>query len=265
MNGEPATISPTLLRIQFHPENSNINGDGLSLGWRELRRQIYVSTECAISHRHVRLPYLRKSASLRVWSKSLSLQTSSEISLTRIFLASKVGVYFAFKDDSCFCAHINPVINVHPGKYARIPHSDEGEKLKDLVYSLLKHNCGSASNLKLDREVVVVCPQMYEDKWGSDPAKWVKLVGWHTVEGIKAWLADDQESPKAFVCDESSQGFVVDHRDGKVAKIPKSVSCDEVVGGVTVGGWHVVPEEISLAGQKWEPAVQRETDQRDAE
>lgn len=171
---------------------------------------------------------------------------------------AQVGIYFAFKDESCFCAHINPGIDTPSGDYARSPHFDEGPRLKDLMCSLLRQHCGSPSNLKPDREVIVVCPGMWENKWTSDPATWIKLVSWYIVEGIRAWLADDQENPKVLVCDEEAQGFVVDHRNGDVVKIPINASWAEVTGGVTIGGWHVVPEEASLGGNPWEPSVQRE-------
>lgn len=173
-----------------------------------------------------------------------------------------VGVYFAFQDQSCFCAHINPVIDIHQGLWERIPKPDEGEKLEKLIFALLKEHCGSASALNPDREIIVVCPRLYENKWAKDPAKWAKLVGYYVVEGIRAWLAESTASTKSVVCDESAQGFVVNNKTGEVVKFLTSSSWDELTEGVVTGGWFMKPEEKSLPGQHWQPSVQREVGRR---
>ncbi|CZT21528.1 uncharacterized protein RCC_07391 [Ramularia collo-cygni] len=168
-----------------------------------------------------------------------------------------VGVYFAFEDNSCFCAHINPYILTLGSNFSHVPQFSEGEKLQQLIVELLKRFCGSAASLKKGRDVIVVCPEMYADQWGQDSRKWRKLVGWFVVEGIREWVEEDQEDCKRVVFDGEAQGFVVDHWSGEVAMISKRCSVEEVGGGVVAGRWFVVPEERSLGGRIWEPFVER--------
>lgn len=167
-----------------------------------------------------------------------------------------VGVYLAFEDETCFCAHINACIDIHPYGFEYIPDPHEGQELRNLIVSMLRAECGSAERLKKGREVIVVCPKIYRDKWASDASKWTKQMGWYIVEGIREWLAEDIADPKTFVCDEMAQGFVVDHRTGEVAKIPTTVSRAEVEGGVVVREWFAIPEDRSLSGREWAPWIQ---------
>lgn len=173
-----------------------------------------------------------------------------------------VGVYFPLSDDTCFCAHINACIDLLPWGLEYTPTPVQGKGLQNLIVKMLKGTCGSAGNLKQGREVVVVCPKLFRDKWASDSSKWVKQVGWYVVEGIREWLAEDVNYPKSFVCDETAQGFVVDHRTGVVAKIPLTVSNREVEAGVVVGKWFAIPEDRSLGGAEWAPWIKQGKERR---
>lgn len=95
-----------------------------------------------------------------------------------------VGVFLSFQDGTCFCAHINPCVDMEAGGMNRRPQGEEGEQFKQMVWKKLKNECGDAVNLRSDREVVVVCPRMYENNYGKDSGKCVKMLGWFVVEGM---------------------------------------------------------------------------------
>lgn len=168
-----------------------------------------------------------------------------------------VGVYLAFQNGSCFCAHINSFINLNDETWDHTPTAKEGEKIKGMVVGMLNSTCGTAKGLMTGREVVVICPRMFEDTYASDPEEWENLVGWFVVEGVRSWLEKSGSDQKDFVCDERAQGFVVNHLTGEVAKIPTTASKDEVEGGVVVRGWFAIPEDEDLDGEEWEPVVFR--------
>lgn len=174
-----------------------------------------------------------------------------------------VGVFFALEDGSFFCAHINPHVNITKDWWVHDVQNGEGGAIKQSVISLLRSQCGSPYSLKDKRNVVVVCPRLYENKYGEkDSAKWKKKVGWYVVEGIRAWLAEDTANTKKFDCDEQSQGFVVNTQSGEVFKIPVNNSIGEVTGGLNLKGdgggkCFFMPVDDHEAGQRWAPSADR--------